>query len=165
MADLLDKWDVFHCRLFRESCVFHRGNYVKDLSRLGRELHKIIIVDNSPASYVFHPDNAVSSKCKQMSISGSVFFNALTDFRYLAPHGLTTWTTVSCWTWFLCLRDCLKWTRSTPCLKTRNKSNNNLVRRASSRAITHSKGHNPAARRPRPQQQQWHDSRWDDGLY
>jgi len=59
VADLLDKWDVFACRLFRESCVFHRGNYVKDLSRLGRELHKIIIVDNSPASYVFHPDNAV----------------------------------------------------------------------------------------------------------
>ena len=60
MTDLLDKWDVFHSRLFRESCVFHRGNYVKDLSRLGRELHKIIIVDNSPASYIFHPDNAVS---------------------------------------------------------------------------------------------------------
>ena len=59
VADLLDKWDVFACRLFRESCVFHRGNYVKDLSRLGRELHKIIIVDNSPASYVFHPDNTV----------------------------------------------------------------------------------------------------------
>lgn len=59
VADLLDKWDVFHCRLFRESCVFHRGNYVKDLGRLGRELHNIIIVDNSPASYIFHPDNAV----------------------------------------------------------------------------------------------------------
>ena len=34
--------------------------YVKDLSRLGRELHKIIIVNNSPASYLFTPDNAVS---------------------------------------------------------------------------------------------------------
>ena len=64
VADLLDKWDVFHSRLFRESCVFHRGNYVKDLSRLGRELHKILIVDNSPASYIFHPDNAVSSTTK-----------------------------------------------------------------------------------------------------
>ncbi len=59
VTDLLDKWDVFHSRLFRESCVFHRGNYVKDLSRLGRELHQILIVDNSPASYIFHPDNAV----------------------------------------------------------------------------------------------------------
>ncbi|XP_059676190.1 carboxy-terminal domain RNA polymerase II polypeptide A small phosphatase 1 isoform X5 [Gavia stellata] len=59
VADLLDKWGAFRARLFRESCVFHRGNYVKDLSRLGRDLHRIIIVDNSPASYIFHPDNAV----------------------------------------------------------------------------------------------------------
>jgi len=59
VADLLDKWDVFRSRLFRESCVFHKGNYVKDLSKLGRELHQIIIVDNSPASYIFHPENAV----------------------------------------------------------------------------------------------------------
>ena len=60
VADLLDKWGVFKSRLFRESCVFYRGNYVKDLGRLGRDLHKVIIVDNSPASYIFHPDNAVS---------------------------------------------------------------------------------------------------------
>ncbi|XP_068091216.1 CTD small phosphatase-like protein isoform X1 [Hyperolius riggenbachi] len=59
VADLLDSWGVFKARLFRESCVFHRGNYVKDLSRLGRELSKVIIVDNSPASYIFHPENAV----------------------------------------------------------------------------------------------------------
>uniref|UniRef100_A0A673W1G6 protein-serine/threonine phosphatase n=1 Tax=Salmo trutta TaxID=8032 RepID=A0A673W1G6_SALTR len=59
VSDLLDKWGAFRGRLFRESCVFHRGNYVKDLSRLGRDLNKVIIIDNSPASYVFHPDNAV----------------------------------------------------------------------------------------------------------
>jgi len=59
VADLLDQWCVFRSRLFRESCVFHRGNYVKDLNKLGRELQQIIIVDNSPASYIFHPDNAV----------------------------------------------------------------------------------------------------------
>lgn len=60
VADLLDQWGVFRARLFRESCVFHRGNYVKDLSRLGRKLSNVIIVDNSPASYIFHPENAVS---------------------------------------------------------------------------------------------------------
>ena len=59
VSDLLDKWGAFRTRLFRESCVFHRGNYVKDLSRLGRDLNKVIILDNSPASYIFHPDNAV----------------------------------------------------------------------------------------------------------
>lgn len=60
VADLLDRWGVFRARLFRESCVFHRGNYVKDLNKLGRDLQSVVIVDNSPASYIFHPDNAVS---------------------------------------------------------------------------------------------------------
>ncbi|MFT7807942.1 putative phosphatase PSR2 isoform X1 [Arapaima gigas] len=59
VSDELDKWGAFRSRLFRESCVYHRGNYVKDLGRLGRDLNKVIIVDNSPASYIFHPDNAV----------------------------------------------------------------------------------------------------------
>lgn len=59
VSDLLDKWGAFRSRLFRESCVFHKGNYVKDLSRLGRDLNKVIIIDNSPASYIFHPENAV----------------------------------------------------------------------------------------------------------
>lgn len=62
VADLLDQWSVFRARLFRESCVYHRGNYVKDLNKLGRDLQKIVIVDNSPASYIFHPDNAVPVK-------------------------------------------------------------------------------------------------------
>uniref|UniRef100_A0A8C4QN52 protein-serine/threonine phosphatase n=1 Tax=Eptatretus burgeri TaxID=7764 RepID=A0A8C4QN52_EPTBU len=59
VADLLDRWDVFRTRLFRESCVFHHGSYVKDLGRLGRDLSQTIILDNSPASYGFHPENSV----------------------------------------------------------------------------------------------------------
>lgn len=61
VTDLLDRCGVFRTRLFRESCVFHQGCYVKDLSRLGRDLRKTLILDNSPASYIFHPNNAVSS--------------------------------------------------------------------------------------------------------
>ncbi|NXG38848.1 CTDS2 phosphatase, partial [Dromaius novaehollandiae] len=60
VTDLLDQRGVFRARLFRESCVFHQGCYVKDLSLLGRDLHKTLILDNSPASYIFHPGNAVS---------------------------------------------------------------------------------------------------------
>ncbi|CAM4861629.1 unnamed protein product [Rotaria socialis] len=38
---------------------FFPGNYIKDLSRLGRDIRKVIIIDNSPVSYIFHQDNAV----------------------------------------------------------------------------------------------------------
>lgn len=59
---VLDKLDIHRVvthRLFRESCYNHRGNYVKDLSQLGRPIADTIILDNSPASYIFHPNNAV----------------------------------------------------------------------------------------------------------
>lgn len=59
VLDKLDKHQVVRHRLFRESCYNHKGNYVKDLSQLGRELRDTIIIDNSPASYIFHPTNAV----------------------------------------------------------------------------------------------------------
>ncbi|KAG0707372.1 HAD-like domain-containing protein [Suillus ampliporus] len=59
---VLDKLDVHQAvshRLFRESCYNHKGIYVKDLSQLGRPLAGTIILDNCPASYIFHPNNAV----------------------------------------------------------------------------------------------------------
>ncbi|KAJ2536922.1 hypothetical protein EV175_006765 [Coemansia sp. RSA 1933] len=59
VLDLLDKSKVVHHRLFRESCNLYNGNYVKDLSRLGRDVCHSIIIDNSPASYAFHPHNAI----------------------------------------------------------------------------------------------------------
>jgi len=59
LLDVLDKDHVVQYRLFREACVQHYGNYVKDLTHLGRVLESSIIVDNSPFSYMFQPDNAI----------------------------------------------------------------------------------------------------------
>ncbi|WVR00281.1 hypothetical protein IAU59_007424 [Kwoniella sp. CBS 9459] len=59
VLDMLDTHRVVTHRLFRESCYNHKGNYVKDLSQLGRSIDTSIIIDNSPASYIFHPNNAV----------------------------------------------------------------------------------------------------------
>lgn len=49
-------------RLYRESCLFLRGLYVKDLSRLGRKLEHTVIVDNSPASFLLQPDHGIPIK-------------------------------------------------------------------------------------------------------
>lgn len=59
LLDLLDPHKTIRYRLFRESCVYYEGSYVKDLSLLNRDLTQTIIVDNSPASYVFHPENSI----------------------------------------------------------------------------------------------------------
>lgn len=59
LLDILDKHKVVHTRLFREACVLHYGNYVKDLSHLGREMSHTVIIDNSPYSYMFQPQNAI----------------------------------------------------------------------------------------------------------
>lgn len=59
VLDLLDIHKVIAHRLFREACSTHRGSYVKDLSKLGRNVATTIIIDNSPHSYLFHPQNAI----------------------------------------------------------------------------------------------------------
>lgn len=59
---LLDKLDTsksVHHRLFRDSCYSHQGNFIKNLSQIGRPLSDSIIIDNSPASYIFHPQHSV----------------------------------------------------------------------------------------------------------
>lgn len=59
LLDILDTNHSVHQRLFRESCYNYQGNYIKNLSQLGRPLEDVIIIDNSPASYIFHPQHSV----------------------------------------------------------------------------------------------------------
>ncbi|XP_027248071.1 carboxy-terminal domain RNA polymerase II polypeptide A small phosphatase 2 isoform X4 [Cricetulus griseus] len=84
VTDLLDQCGVFRARLFRESCVFHQGCYVKDLSRLGRDLRKTLILDNSPASYIFHPENAVPVQSWFDDMADTELLNLIPIFEELS---------------------------------------------------------------------------------
>lgn len=55
LLNVLDpKRKVFRHRVYRESCVFFEGNYLKDLSVLGRDLARVVMIDNSPQVYSIH---------------------------------------------------------------------------------------------------------------
>lgn len=59
VMDLLDPQKLVQMRLYREHCVLVGGCYVKDIAKLGRDLKRTVIVDNSPLSYVLQPENAI----------------------------------------------------------------------------------------------------------
>lgn len=44
----------FQARYYRQHCTFRNGAYIKDLSSVEPDLSKVIILDNSPMSYIFH---------------------------------------------------------------------------------------------------------------
>lgn len=44
----------FSARYYRQHCTFRHGAFIKDLSAVEPDLSKVMILDNSPLSYMFH---------------------------------------------------------------------------------------------------------------
>jgi len=60
VIDWLDnECGIINGRYFRESCQLVNGSYVKDLSKVKGDLTRVCLIDNSPASYSYHPANGI----------------------------------------------------------------------------------------------------------
>lgn len=84
VMNLLDADNLVRWRLFRRHCYAFQGNYVKDLTCLGRDLTQTVIIDNSPHSYVFHPQNAFPISSFVDDSSDNELLNAIPYLRTLA---------------------------------------------------------------------------------
>jgi RNA polymerase II subunit A small phosphatase-like protein len=60
VLDYIDPSRKIKYRLYRESCAMFNNIFVKDLSKLGRDLKRTIIIDNAPSSYMLQPYNAIA---------------------------------------------------------------------------------------------------------
>lgn len=59
VIDTIDPNGLIYWRLFRDSCVGAGSQFVKDMSILGRPAETAMILDNSPTSYMFQPEQAI----------------------------------------------------------------------------------------------------------
>ena len=62
LLNAIDKMGYVPFRLFREHCTLINTAFVKDLTRLGRDLKDIIILDNNPLAYSLHQYNGFPIK-------------------------------------------------------------------------------------------------------
>ncbi|KNA09779.1 hypothetical protein SOVF_150440 isoform A [Spinacia oleracea] len=63
LLDILDPdGKLISGRLYRESCIFSDGSYTKDLTVLGLDLAKVLIVDNSPQVFRLQINNGIPIK-------------------------------------------------------------------------------------------------------
>ena len=52
----------FDARLYRQHTIIYENDFVKDISRIGRDLDKIIIVDNMPQNFRLQKENGIFIK-------------------------------------------------------------------------------------------------------
>jgi Dullard-like phosphatase family protein len=62
IIDRLDPQKLIAHRLYRPATSIIKGLHVKNLARLARPLQRVIILDNSPESYILQPENAIPMK-------------------------------------------------------------------------------------------------------
>ena len=62
LLNAIDKMGYVPFRLFRQHCTLINTAFVKDLTRLGRDLKDIIILDNNPLAYSLHQYNGFPIK-------------------------------------------------------------------------------------------------------
>jgi len=70
ILDLIDpQKNLIKHRMYRHHTSLYGTSFVKDLSNIGRDLSKTIIIDNIPENFILQPDNGLAIKTWQNDIN------------------------------------------------------------------------------------------------
>lgn len=84
--EIANKWNIpVTGVLHRDFCKKKRTHYVKDLSKLGRKLDKVIMIDHDPAAFQLQPENGILIKAFEGDPSDSELADLL-DFLKAAAQ-------------------------------------------------------------------------------
>ena len=65
----------FAGRYYRQHCTYRHGAFIKDLSSVEPDLSKVMILDNSPLSYMFHQGKYL--RCQSLELLSDLLDNAI----------------------------------------------------------------------------------------
>ena len=84
---VINKIDTYHVvknRLFRQHCIFDKGLFIKDLTKLGRDLKDVIIIDNNPVSYALNQDNGIPIPTWYENLQDNELMKLIPILKYLS---------------------------------------------------------------------------------
>ena len=84
IVDILDSTNCIASRLTREHCICREGDFVKDLSLLGRKLESVVLIDNASESFVLQPQNGIECAPYFRDSDDKEFQNIIPFLQYLA---------------------------------------------------------------------------------
>ncbi|CAG9335989.1 unnamed protein product [Blepharisma stoltei] len=77
VIDQIDPHKYVNHRLYRQHAMAHGQSFVKDLDKLGRDISRVIIVDNVAENFQLHPKNGIFIKSWFDDISDTALYELL----------------------------------------------------------------------------------------
>ena len=86
VLDQIDRNRRIKHRLYRQHTNFHGPVIVKDLSKIGRDLARTIIIDNVSDNFCLQPDNGIFIKTWYDDMNDSSLYDLMPLLRQIATH-------------------------------------------------------------------------------
>ena len=87
ILDFLDPNGLINYRFYRQHLTDHQGKYVKDISKIGRNLNSMVILDNTPENFVLQPNNGVFIKSWRGEMKDKCLLWLTSIFMNIAKSG------------------------------------------------------------------------------
>ena len=86
IIDFIDKKKLVSHRLYRQHLTLHNNKLIKDLSKIGRELNRTMILDNLPENFILQQENGIYIKSWFGDPEDSYLLLLLKIFIYVAEN-------------------------------------------------------------------------------